>query len=248
MKRMIAAVLLFSLQFLASAVADEAMVSSWAPKVSIDLIVASQYLSFGSGVVLYNAPVVQSGVTVAFQNGLWANVWNSKSFYSTWGKSFGDEIDYGVGWDIKVAGFGLSLTVTYFDEPLALIESRNDILYTQVLISREVGPVNAKAYWKTYTPMPNSMYEGGHLFGLGLSKTMKPFSFVSVSGSADIRYDDGGFGLNSGLLAKFGFGFAWNVSRKLSVIGPSIDLYVPISVHDIRKMDEVIYGGLRYQF
>ena len=247
MKKLIA-VLLFTLQSLVSVVADEAVVSSWAPKVSIDSIVASKYLAFGSGAVLYDAPVVQTGITAAFQNGLWLNIWNSKSFNSTWGKSFGDEVDYGVGWDTKVAGFGLSLTVTYLDEPLALIESRNDILYTQILVSHEIGPVNARVYWKTYTPMPNSMCEGGHLFGFGLSKTVKPFSFVSMNGSADIRYDDGGFGLNSGFLTKCSFGFAWNVTHKLSVTGPSIDLYIPMSVHDIRKTDKVIYGGLRYQF
>ena len=236
------------LQFLFTVAAGETAMSNWSPAVSIDLIVASQYLSFGSGVVLYNAPVVQTGITAAFQNGLWLNVWNSKSFNSTWGKSFGDEVDYGIGWNTKVAGFGLSLTVTYFDEPLALIESHNDILYTQVLVSHEIGPVSARAYWKSYTPMPNSMYEGGHLFGFGLSKTFKPFSFVAVRGSVDIRHDDGGFGLNSGLLMNGSFGFAWNVSRKLSVIGPAVDLYVPISIHDMRKTDKVIYGGLRYQF
>ena len=96
MKKLIA-VLLFTLQSLVSVVADEAVVSSWAPKVSIDSIVASKYLAFGSGAVLYDAPVVQTGITAAFQNGLWLNVWNSKSFNSTWGKSFGDEVDYGVG-------------------------------------------------------------------------------------------------------------------------------------------------------
>src|SRR4051812_47181458 len=100
------------------------------PSVIVGTSVTSKYLAPGTGSTLSKDPAVQSDVFVAFPNGAYVDLWNSRSLRGSWDDgSFGNELDYGIGWKGKVAeGVSLNTMAAYFDEPKALHLGKGDIL------------------------------------------------------------------------------------------------------------------------
>ena len=223
--------------------------SGWTPSFTFRSVVASKYLAFSSGGMLYDKPVVQSDLFVSFQNGLYADVWNSKSFEGSWGKSLGDEVDYGVGYGRSLGkGFSFDIGVTYFDEPMAFTESVGDILYSHIKVCKAFKPVTVFACWENYTTMPGTAFEGGNLYSLGVSKQLNIWKMLSASSSVAMTYDDGGFGMGKGFLAKGSIELDWAITKNLTLIAQQVNFYITISTHDSRDPDAVIFGGFSYKF
>ncbi len=219
------------------------------PSVTFKSTYANKYLAFGSGSVLYDEPVMQSDLFIAFDSGLYLDLWNSKSFSGKWNGNLGNEVDYGIGWAGKVRDFNVDIGVTYFDEPKMFNLKSGDIIYTHASISRECRKYLVSWTWENYITMPNTGFQGGNLFS---ARIYRGFQLIqdkaTLNLSTALVYDDGGFGADDGFLQKGNVGIDWKITDHLMLNAPSVNYYVPISVHDARKTDTVIFAGLTYKF
>jgi len=221
-----------------------------APSASFSTGFANKYIAFGSGSELYGKAVNQTDFNVAFENGVYVDLWGSKALNAgSWGSNFGDEVDYGIGWAGKIGnGFSLNAGVTYFDEPMAGTFGECDVWYTHVKVSHDLelnglGTFNAFGAYENYTTMPGTSYEGGNIWSVGLSKTQS-YKDLSVNASEVLIYDEGAFGNDRGLLAKFGLELDWKVTKHVTLVAPSVTFYVPVTVSDSRNNELVVYGGV----
>lgn len=226
-----------------------------AASVTFSSGVANQYISFGSGAVLYDEnPVLQSDLFVSFENGFYADLWNSKSFVSSWGENLGDELDYGFGWAGSIGGgFTLDIGVTYFDEPTIADFAEGDILYTHVKLSHEIetfsefglGTLTVSGMFDSYKTLFGTDYDGGNLYGIGANINQVWGKTTSFNLNQVLAYDDGGFGLDDGFIIEWSAGLTHRLSDRTSLVLPSITLYTPLSVHDARETELVLYGGIK---
>jgi hypothetical protein len=227
-----------------------------APSVSFSTGIANQYVAFGSGSVLYDKAVSQSDLNLTFENGVYVDLWGSKSLGAeSWGSNSGDEVDYGFGWSGKIGnGFSLNVGLTYFDEPMAMSFGPCDVWYTHLKLSHDLtlghglGDVTLFGTYESFITTPGTSYEGGNLWSLGVSKTQAICKDLSVSTSGVLTYDDGSFGGDHGLLAKFGLELDWQVTDHFKVVLPQLNLYVPFAVSDCRDTEFVAYVGVSLNY
>src|SRR3546814_17048371 len=85
--------------------------------------VLSAYPVPNLGVLAYDGAVIQSGVTVAFPNGIWFDFWNSTPLPrdGRWNlKNYGEEIDVTTGYGGRIGRFDAAISIAYFaSQPLA---------------------------------------------------------------------------------------------------------------------------------
>ena len=217
--------------------------------VTLSSTFASKYLAFGSGAVLYDKPVLQSDLFVEFKNGLYVDLWHSTGFDDAWNNNLGDEVDYGVGWNGSIKNFSISLGCTYFDEPNVFTLGGDDILYTKAFISRQYKHVGVTVGYENYTTMPDSGFQGGNLYSAGFNKSIPLIKDrLTLNNSIAAVYDDGGFGYDDGFLLRGNIGLSLTVSKHLTLNVSSVNYYIPLSVHDARKTDAVVFVGFKYLF
>jgi hypothetical protein len=245
MKRNIIAAILIALMWTCTMEANE---TNGLPSVTFKSAYANKYLAFGSGSVLYDKPVIQSDLFISFPCGFYLDLWNSKSLEGKWNENFGNEVDYGIGWAGSVHGYSINIGVTYFDEPDVFTLGAGDILYSHASIAHAYWKWMVSATWENYVTMPNTGIEGGNLFSIGIARSFQLHERVQLNTSTAIVYDDGGFGRDDGFLQKGNVGLDWKITEKLTLNAPSVNFYVPISVHDARNTDSVIFAGLTYRF
>ena len=228
------------------------------PSVTLSSVVANKYLAFGSGGMIYDRPVLQSDLLISFQNGFYADVWNSSPF-ERYDHNYGTEQDFGIGWSGPLSTFGvknkmsdlnLDIGITYFDEPHVLTLGSDDIIYSHVKVSKMIYGVTLYGSYENYMSMPGSSCPGGNLYGVGINKKMSFFGDkLNASASIGPSYDSGGFGLDNGFLIHGEAELDWKLSEHMSLILPQVRYYIPITVNDSRRsFDEVIAGGLSYKF
>lgn len=218
------------------------------------LSLSSKYLSFGSGIELTDKPVLQGDITLNFdRTGIYALIWASTSFDSSYGKNssgsidFGDEIDLGVGWSGQVLGLATDFGLTYFDEPLIGHEGADDILYTHLKIGKVLADgYTLSASFENYWALPGSALGGGNLYGLELSNSWHLASKLTLSASTTLVYDDGGFGTGSGLLIRGATTLSYQLSDSLSIDG-GCRFYLP-TMSDYRSPDATFWFGATKKF
>jgi hypothetical protein len=222
--------------------------NAW-PSVTFSSYWANQYLAFGGGAVLYDKPVVQSDLYVSFDNGLYLDLWSSTSLDTKWNNNLGDEVDYGIGWEKTIRKYTVRIGFIYFDEPNVFTLGAGDIAYTHAKVSRPVYGITLCAGFENYITMPDSGFQGGNIFSVGLSKSVSlRKDKLSLGASAALAYDDGGFGLDNGLLGRGNISATWKLTKKLSFIAPSVSWYAPLTIDDSRKFDTVVSAGFSYKF
>jgi len=223
----------------------QAQESQW-PNVTISSLVANKYIAFGTGSLLSKDPVVQSDANILFKNGLYIDLWNSRSLVGSWDDgSFGNEVDYQVGWRGAVAtNLSFDIGVTYFDEPKAFTFGPGDILYSHAFLTRGFKHLSVTAGYENYTAMPGSGFRGGNLLSLGVSKHQ---SFckdkVGLHASVTGVYDTGTIGTHPGFILRGGAGADWNITKKLTLNVLGVNWYVPLTPHDKRVADVVFSCG-----
>jgi hypothetical protein len=241
-----------------SALADDGTDQNHDPQVTFRSVVASKYLAFGSGGMLYDKPAIQSDLFLSFHDGLYLDLWHSAPFRG-YNHNFGTEQDFGVGWSGPLSALGLKsqpsdttldIGVTYFDEPSLSVLGAQDIIYSHVKLSKAFKWTTINGCYENYVAMPSSPYRGGSLFSAGASNSASFFKdLTSASVSLSLVYDTGGFGLDSGLLFRGSVELDWKLSKRLTMVMPQVNYYVPVTVHDSRpSFDKVVFGGLGYQF
>ncbi len=222
------------------------------PEITLSSMFATKYLEFSRGFVLHNEPVLQTDLLVTFTNGpvngLYLDLWNSTGF-DRWNNNLGDEIDYGIGWNGTIKGFGAHVGFTYLNEPNPLTFGSGDILYTHVRLTKDFKPFSVTLGYENHTTMPGSDFEGGNLVSLGVSRS---FNFCesrfSLTTSLSSIYDFGGFGLDRGFFLKGSAGIGWNINKHLTIAPLAVTYYVPLTVRDSRETDAVLFSGFILKF
>lgn len=219
------------------------------PSITVGSYVADKYLAFGTGSVLSEDPVIQTDVFVLFKNGVYVDLWNSRSLKGSWDDgSFGNEVDYGLGWKGSV-GKGLSLNIgaTYFDEPRAFTLGAGDILYTRAFLTKECKLLSVTLGYENYVAMPGSGFKGGNLVSIGASK-----SWSSREGKLGMRasvvgvYDTGTIGTDDGFILRGGVGIDWRASKRLTFNLIGVSWFVPVTAHDKRTRNVMAYSGITW--
>ena len=224
--------------------------SQW-PSVTVSSLVADKYMAFGTGSLLSKDPVIQSDVCISFKSGLYVDLWNSKSLNGSWDDgSFGNEVDYQVGWKGSITpSLRFNVGVTYFDEPNAFTFGAGDIVYTHAFLTRDFKHLSVTAGYENYVTMPGSGFCGGNLISLGVSKYQ-----LFLQGKLGVRasvtgvYDAGTLGTRSGFIVKGSTGLDWNVSKRCTLNILGVDWYAPLTAHDKRVTDAVMYTGFTFHF
>jgi len=225
----------------------ETSVSGWDPSVSLRSVVADRYVGSSSGGVVYDKPVLQTDLFIAFQNGIYVDFWNSKSLNSDW-ENYGNEIDWSLGWYGLVRGFGLDVGVAYFDEPMGFAFDKQDSWCSHIKVSRDIGLCTVYGSFENYAVWHNSGTTGGNVYTIGASKNMEVNKLLSIKSSASTAYDGGPYGRETGFLLHTGAELDWKVSEKLTLVIPEVKLHVPLTVDDARETEAVVYAGFSYQF
>ncbi len=220
--------------------------SVW-PSVTVSSLVANQYLGFGTGNSLSKDPALQTDLLFSFKNGLYVDLWNSRSLNGSWNDgNLGNEVDYGVGWKGDIAPhLNLNVGITYFDEPKALTFGAGDIIYPHIFLTRDFKWLSVIAGYENYTTMPGSGFKGGNLFSLGISKyQLFCKDRIAVHASVAGVYDMGTLGSSEGFILRGNVGSDWNMTKRLTFNVLGVNWYTPITAHDRRVTDAVVYSGL----
>jgi opacity protein-like surface antigen len=233
------------------------LVSAYAADVTVSSGLANRYLAFGNGAVLSDHPAAQSDLSIAFQNGFYVDLWNSAPVgsFKTEGSDFRNELDYGVGYSTQIKGFNVDLGLTYFDEPTLLKLAVDDEWYAHLKIGHDITfdgpfgkePITVFGTYENYKTTGGTAYEGGSLFGIGLSKSQESQN-CTLNVSQTIVYDDGGFGLNEGFLIKWFAELNWKVTEHFSLVAPQVTFYLPLNSDNRPDPEAVIYAGAKYHF
>lgn len=234
--------------FLSAAVrlCAEAETNKW-PSITLSSAVANKYLQPGTGDTVHNRPVVQTDLLVTFKNGLYLDLWNSRSLQGKWDDgSLGNEVDYGLGWDGTVEGLTAHIGFVYYDEPKAFTLGAGDIFYTELRLGKEFKWLSVTAGYQSYTTMPDSGFQGGHLVSLGVSRTQSLYGDkVSLNASFAGVYDTGTLGTLAGFMFRGNAGINWNINKHFTLNAVSVNYYVPLTR---RLADAMVMSGLTYRF
>ena len=231
--------------------------NGWESSASLQSVVASKYDSFVMGATLYDKPVIQTDLFVSFRNGLYLDLWNSTPL-DGYNHNYGTEQDFGVGWSGPLSTFGLkgsasdvvlNVEVMYFDEPQVGTFGAGDMLYTHVKLSKAFKWVTAFAGYENTAVSPFGSVRGLDVFSVGASKGASFFKdLVSASTSLALAYNTKAFGLDNGLFIRGNVELDWKLTKRLTVILPSLNCWSPVTVCDRRSFDAVIAAGLSLKF
>lgn len=214
------------------------------PSVTLSTEISNKYLTFATGAPLSEEKVIQPNLNVAWDNGVYVNVWASRPLARNVPKSdFSFENDFGIGWAGEFDYWMLDISLTYYDEPALGKFGADDIWFSNLKLSHGFGPMNLDLEYGGYTARKGSAYEGGHAVSAGISKEIDYQERMSLASSAKLAFDDGGFGLDKGLVAIGELAATWKVSKRISVTAPKIALYVPVTVRDARRTEVVWTAG-----
>ncbi len=222
----------------------------WSPTVTLSSWVANQYVTPALGVALSRDPVVQSDLRVSFKNGIFLDLWGSRSLKGKWNGSLGDEIDYGIGWSGSIAtNLNFKVGFSYFDEPQVFTLGAGDILYTYAFLTKDLKYLSVTAGFENYNMMPGSGLSGGNLMSVGFSK-YQLFCNGKLGLQASVAgvYDTGTIITSHGFFLKGRVGADWNMTKRLTFNVIGVTWHVPLTPHDIRRNELVYSSGVSYRF
>lgn len=218
------------------------------PTIIGELGFADQYVGFGNGVILDSNPRMQSMLLIIYPNGFNFLLWNTVNS-KKWNSTLGSEVDYGVGWSGKLGKeFKLDTSLVYFDEPKVFKLGAGDIIHSKVVVSRDIRGFETSLGWQKYKTLPKSGFTVGDLLSFGSSKKLQVDDAVSLGNSLAIVYDTGGTGLDKGLFLRGVTAVEWKISKRVKVTLPQFHWFIPLTTHDRRRNDLMIYGSIRRMF
>lgn len=190
----------------------------------------------GDGAVFYNNPVVQSNLFVGFSNGVYVDVWGSKSLTS--GQNYGNEVDSAIGY----AKNGLDIGLAHWNLMPVSTLSSEDMLSPYVEFSKE---------WKYYlTPFAKvegliSLDGSGSKVRLhgGVSHVWQMTKDFSLSQKLSMVHATGS---NAVWTARHEISLVWSVTKSFSM-DISSSSFVPLNNagHETQIVPAV---GVTYKF
>ena len=220
--------------------------------VSAGSCIVDKYIGL-TGSELSSDPASQSYLKATLDTGTYAKVWTSRSLKGRWNDgSYGNEIDYGLGWNGKLTkAASLDMSATYFDEPAAGSFGKGDILYLKAIGTRSFKRFSLITTWEQFVPMRKSGFRGGSLIGFGASSNKK-FSNDqwNVHAWGLGVYDTGVFGNDPALLCKGSVGVDRTLSHRTTLTLIAADWWVPVSTgtHDTRRTRTMVYSGFSWNW
>lgn len=221
------------------------------PSVTVSSLVANKYLGFGTGNLLSKDPVIQSDLNISFKNGLYIDLWNSRSLKGSWDNgSLGNEVDYQIGWKVNLAtNLNFNIGTAYCDEPNALSFGGGDILYTHAFLTKDLKYLSVSVGYENFVTMPDSGFRGGNLISLGVSKyQLICKDKIGIRASMAGVYDTGTLGSGKGFILRGNAGIDWNITKRLTFNVAGVNWYAPLTPHDKRIIDAVVYSGFSFKF
>ncbi len=219
------------------------------PSVSLRSVIADKFI-LSNGDVSYDKSVIQSDLSLSFESGFYIALWNSTPLEKD-EEGLGTELDYGFGWTGPFMGKTvMDIGLSYCDVPiLGRMGAVEDMIYSYVKLSHNVGGINLYGAVENNIPTPESSYRGGSMISVGISKSdLYLDKNLNLYISLEPVYDTGNFGLKNGILVRGNVGFNWNVLENLIIVFPQANYYVPVKVHDGRTSNIAITSGFVYQF
>jgi len=204
----------------------------------------------GNGAVFHDEPVIQSSIFHESQNGVFCSLWNSIGLDdSDPSSNFGDEIDWTVGWQGDVRGFGFEATLAYWDVVDLFSDKPADIVGVTLAVSKALMMgINSSLSVERYIPTDSSVFNGGHRITVGLSYTGKIDESMSAFVGQEVVWEDGVFGLDSGFNGKFSTSINWKVGRA-TIAFPTLTVYTTLSDFKDGRKDEFVAGsGISFTF
>ena len=217
------------------------------PTVSVSSYVANRYLGFGTGSVFSKDPVAQSDVLVSFSDGVYVDLWDSRSLKGKWNSgSLGDEINYGIGWKGFLApGLSLNASTMYFDMPKVFSFGTGDFIYSRAFLTKDLKLLSIVAGYENYITRSKNGPLSRNLWSFGVSKRLS-FNSFSLRTSALMINDGGTAGTDHGFFMRGRIGLDRNMNEHsvLNIIG--INWYKPLTIHDKRKPNAMVYTGITF--
>ncbi|MFC1645144.1 hypothetical protein ACFL08_03900 [Patescibacteria group bacterium] len=220
--------------------------TAFAMETDVSSHLVSQYVA-QNGSVFTNHAGEKTALAVAFENGVYAEVWNFTNFQEG---NAAREFDYTVGFASSVSNLDMDIGVSYLDVA-DFLSSRGDSLLLYVTFSKEFNIyetqiVTPSITFEGYVPVEDDGSENRgsdvvvsveHSFNLG------GFSLYHAPGFV---IDDGQFGCDAGVVGLWEVGITEKMTEKLS-LDASWSNSVPLfGLDDGRKTESVLSVGFAY--
>jgi len=208
-------------------------------EVTVTSVVKGAYLG-PDGAVWYRHPLLQSDILVAWDNGVYADLWVSTSGNTR--KDWDKETDVTLGYGRKFRRVNYSVEGVYF----AVMDG--DILHGKLELSVETPKVSPFVRVMGFVPTRKGGPKEGVLLVGGLRTSFSPSKLVEVSLEGSVRHDSGAFGYDPGWHSQGKVGVGVTLTSKTQLL-LGVELAHRMSkVTDGRKGEVVWEIGLSHRF
>ncbi|MBZ9577712.1 hypothetical protein KJA13_01600 [Patescibacteria group bacterium] len=223
--------------------------------VTLSSKIYSKYLNEGGGNILHDKPVIQTDLFASLPKGFYLGIWHSAGLDGTGLSSDnGDEIDYIVGWSGKVGKVNLDIGAYYFDLVDIFKSPHGDIIEPYFEISKGFD-ISDKHCLTPYVwfgfPYSAKGDEFGHGFYVrpGVKHAWQITPKLTLNQKANLFFDDGACGFDSGLFGEYRCSFSWQISKSTTIDLISVKGITPFTSLSDNRKTEIVYGaGITYRF
>lgn len=221
--------------------------------VSAGISVQDKYIGFSNGAVFYPKAITYGWVNVIHKkSGVYLGVWASTGFNGEYSNNWDDEVDLTLGWSKDLGFATFDISQAYFDCFGVGEVNANDVWKTQVTLTgkpwtSQFLSIAPYAQYELYITDSHSTLEGGSLYTIGFINQVPITPFLTFTNNSNIKYDDGGFGLEHGFLWKQQNTLEWRVNDHVTISAPEITIWSPM-MSDSRNVEHVLSATVRFSF
>lgn len=212
------------------------------PSITLYSQVWSKYLG-GNGGVFHDKPVHQTATVVCYR-GFCGEIWGS---YSIDGRNgFGKEVDFTAWYGNQYVEVGVGYFALWPKGLADVVQPFAKLKYTFPVGAHELTPYGKlELYW----PASGSIPQHGAIFAAGVSHSWRHSSFLNFNQEPALKFDNGAFGNDPGVIGQYKADLSWNLGKGLTVQLPMMKATTPITrVRDGRKTAVVVGAGITYNF
>ena len=224
------------------------------PSFSLSVDVASSFVAGSNGRVLHERPVAQTNLRATWGNGLYVNLWGSKSLSGLPSRyNFGNEIDYSIGYNGEFRGFHFTMEANYFDVSAPnLFQSQGDVIkfIGEIRHPFKLGDHKLTPFVGVEPTFPVGVSaRGGTYWYAGAAHDWDFNPWLSLSHSLRVIYDGGAYDAQRGFIARYDAALTFRFSDSVSVSVPKIRFIKTITPFSDGRRDVVVFGaGTRVTF
>lgn len=202
----------------------------------------SQYLGT-NGAVFHPDPVSQVDLWINLPKDWYVDLWWSAGFDNE--SNFGDEIDWTAGKVFNLGDTSIDAGVSFFDthDLFSSGGAIGDVVRPYVRFNRNVTK-NVGIYLdvERYIPLREGI-QGGINFIAGIKHSFEVSQNTNLWQNVSVRYDDGSFGFDEGLIGFYKAGLDWEINDSSTLTFPTIRASTPLSAMDDSRKAELALGA-----